>query len=87
MESLVAQAKNQTVVKKSQDEAQNALSLPRLITPAQLAKIIHIDVRTLANQRVKGTGIPYLKIGAAIRYDMMEVSAFLEKCRHNSTSR
>lgn len=68
------------------EQTPNVKTLPRLLTAEQLAEITQINVKTLANQRVKGVGFPFLKIGGAIRYDYDVVSAFLENCQKNSTS-
>lgn len=37
------------------------MSLPKFLTPDALAERWHIEVATLANQRHRGIGLPYLK--------------------------
>jgi len=55
--------------------------LPELLTPEQVAEITGLSLDTLAQWRSQKRGIPYLKIGRAVRYDAAEVEAYLERCR------
>ena len=50
----------------------------RGLTEKQVAKIIGLSVSTLRLDRHKRRGIPYYKIGKAVRYDPEDVSSFLE---------
>ncbi|GJE53796.1 helix-turn-helix transcriptional regulator [Methylobacterium thuringiense] len=44
------------------------------------------SVRTLQNQRVQGGGIPYLKLGRAVRYRLSDVIAWEDARRFSNTS-
>jgi excisionase family DNA binding protein len=55
--------------------------LPDLLTPEEVAEITGLSRETLAQWRSQKRGIPYLKIGRAVRYDSIEVQAYLEGCR------
>jgi hypothetical protein len=44
-----------------------------LLTSQQLAERWSISQKTLANHRCNGTGVPYIKIGAAVRYQLSDV--------------
>ncbi len=55
--------------------------LPDLLTPEEVAEITGLSIDTLAQWRSQRRGIPYLKIGRAVRYDKNEVHAYLERCR------
>lgn len=56
------------------------------LTEKQLAERWQISVRTLQANRVKGTGVPFVRIGRAVRYSMDEVLAYEEAQRRTSTS-
>jgi excisionase family DNA binding protein len=55
--------------------------LPGLLTPEEVAVVTGLSRETLAQWRSQKRGIPYLKIGRAVRYDPSEVQAYLERCR------
>lgn len=55
--------------------------LPELLTAEQVASITGLSVETLAQWRSQKRGIPYLKIGRAVRYDPADVNAYLRGCR------
>lgn len=59
---------------------------PVYITTKQLAEMLNMSPRTLEVHRIHGGGIPYLKFGGAVRYDMEDVKKYLEECKRNSTS-
>ncbi len=56
-------------------------ALPALLTPEEVAETTGLSLDTLAQWRSQKRGIPYLKIGRAVRYDAVEVQAYLERCR------
>ena len=58
-----------------------AAVLPDLLTSEEVANITGMSNETLAQWRSQRRGIPYLKIGRAVRYDPGEVQAYLERCR------
>jgi excisionase family DNA binding protein len=52
----------------------------------QLAKLLNVSPRTLQNKRVTGGGIPFVRIGKAIRYSPEDVAKYLEQHKLTSTS-
>ena len=46
-----------------------------------VSNISGLSLSTLRKQRYYGTGIPYMKLGKAVRYDLRDVYAFLEKSK------
>ncbi len=52
-----------------------------LLTAEQVAKLTGMAIETLAQWRSQKRGIPYLKIGRAVRYDPGYVQTYLEGCR------
>ena len=59
----------------------------RLLNEREVARMLGFHVQTLRNQRFNGTGLPYLKIGRAVRYDLFEIQAFLEERRNQAEGR
>jgi excisionase family DNA binding protein len=55
--------------------------LPGLLTPEEVAVVTGLSRETLAQWRSQKRGLPYLKIGRAVRYDPSDVQAYLEGCR------
>lgn len=55
--------------------------LQELLTSDEVAEITGLSRETLAQWRSQRRGIPYLKIGRAVRYDPAEVRTYLEGCR------
>ncbi|MFB3923938.1 MAG: helix-turn-helix domain-containing protein [Terriglobia bacterium] len=56
-------------------------SLQELLTAEEVAEITGLALDTLAQWRSQKRGIPYLKIGRAVRYDPADVQSYLEGCR------
>jgi predicted DNA-binding transcriptional regulator AlpA len=50
----------------------------RYINENQLADLTGIALSTLRNNRSKGQGIPYIKLGRSVRYDLQDVIEFME---------
>ena len=48
------------------------------ITEQQVSEITGMALSTLRNNRSKGQGIPYTKIGRSVRYDLDDVIKFME---------
>lgn len=56
-----------------------------LMKPEQLAQEWQISAKTLANQRSKRQGPPFVKIsGGTVRYSRKAVDAWLDELRRNS---
>ncbi|MGO4524972.1 helix-turn-helix transcriptional regulator [Microvirga sp. 2MCAF35] len=58
----------------------------RFLTEKEVAHRQGRSVKTLQNQRVSGGGIPFLKLGGAVRYRLSDVIAWEESCFFLSTS-
>ncbi len=56
-------------------------SLNDLLKPEEVANLTRLSQETLAQWRSQKRGIPYLKVGRAVRYDPADVQAYLEGCR------
>lgn len=52
--------------------------LPPIATPPQVAKVVQTTVDALAQDRYRGRGIPYVRIGRRIRYLRADVLQFLQ---------
>ncbi len=57
------------------------VSLNDLLKPEEVAHLTGLSQGTLAQWRSQKRGIPYLKVGRAVRYDPNDVQAYLEGCR------
>jgi hypothetical protein len=51
--------------------------LPHIAKSAQVATVVQTTVDALAQDRYRGTGIPFIKIGNRVRYIREDVLAFL----------
>ncbi len=60
---------------------------PQYVTEVEVSKITGMALSTLRNDRWKSRGIPYCKIGKAVRYDLVDVIGFMNarKVRLNDT--
>jgi predicted site-specific integrase-resolvase len=61
-------------------------AVQRLMTPRQLAKLLGVEVNTLAKWRSSGTGPEFLKYGSAVRYDERDIARFINDSRRRSTA-
>jgi hypothetical protein len=73
------------VKKAASLHAANGLARP-LRTEAETAAYLRMSQKWLQKKRLCGGGIPYLKIGSAIRYRMSDIEEFELKSLRNSTS-
>ncbi|BBX35747.1 hypothetical protein MMAG44476_11099 [Mycolicibacterium mageritense DSM 44476 = CIP 104973] len=55
--------------------------IPKLLTPKELADILGVSQETLAQNRYLGQGVPYIKVGKRVRYQLNDVIAYLEANR------
>ena len=53
----------------------------RYLTPLEVEKITGRKLQTLANERSRGEGIPYYKLGSSVRYKLADVLSFMEQHR------
>ena len=49
----------------------------RYINEQQVSEITKMALSTLRNNRSKGQGIPYIKVGRSVRYDLQDVIEFM----------
>lgn len=59
---------------------------PYYITEKQAASLTSIPVKTLQGMRIKGNGIPFIKIGRSVRYDLATIHKFMQQQTKTSTS-
>ena len=50
-----------------------------------MAKVLGFAPKTLSNQRILGTGLPFIKIGNAVRYKKSDIEIFIEENTHDHT--
>mgnify|MGYP006131377717 FL=1 len=59
------------------------MTIDRLFTTKQLANILGFAPKTLSNQRILGTGLPFIKIGNAVRYKSSDIETYIEENTHD----
>jgi hypothetical protein len=59
--------------------------LPCVATPAQVAKVIQTSPASLAQDRYRGRGIPFVKIAGRVRYLRQDVLDYLTSNRAYQT--
>lgn len=59
----------------------------RWVEPLEVERITGKKLQTLANERYRGAGIPYYKVGASVRYKLADVLSFMERHRINPEAR
>ena len=63
-----------------------SLKTDHLLHETEAAKILSVKVSTLRRWRWAGKPPPFIKVGAAVRYDPADIGAFVESRRRASTS-
>ncbi len=58
-------------------------STPALVNETEAARILKLQVTTLRRWRWAGKGPRFVKIGAAVRYDLADLTATIEAGRRN----
>lgn len=61
-------------------------SLEVFLTPADVANVLGISAKTLANWRVSGFGPKYVKLGSRVVYSTAELVLFVQSRTRTSTS-
>jgi excisionase family DNA binding protein len=56
-----------------------------LLTTPQVAKFLHVSLKTVFNLRKNG--LPYVQLGGAVRFDPQEIRAYLSNSRGLSSHR
>ena len=65
--------------KMSPDQGRSLAGPDRLLTPAQAADMLAVKAQTLAVWRSSHRhGLPYVKVGSAIRYRLSEIEQWLQ---------
>ena len=49
-----------------------------LIDEKEVSQIIKRSVQTLRNERCQGRGLPYIRIGRSIRYDIADIERYIQ---------
>ncbi len=58
----------------------------KLVSTPELARILGKSPRTIEKERLEGTGIPFVKLGRTVRYDLRDVEEHIRRNRRTSTS-
>ena len=58
----------------------------RLVTERDASELLGVSVRTLQKWRLQGNGPQFVKLGHAVRYDVKDLEAYIERARRRSTS-
>lgn len=56
----------------------------KFLTEKQVNKITMIPLQTLRNNRFERKGMPYIKIGRSIRYELLDVVDFMQSRKINT---
>ena len=64
-------------MKTCKDE-KSSEELPRYLTEVEVSQITGLALSTLRNTRFQCRGLPYVKIGRAVRYDLRDVVRYME---------
>lgn len=57
----------------------------QLLTENQAAEQLGISPRTLQQRRRKEGGIPFIKLGRTVRYDIEDIKRYLDRFKRTST--
>ena len=57
-----------------------------LLAEGQAARVMGKSVSTLQKERVSGAGVPYVKLGRAVRYRLSDLKAHIARNIRRSTS-
>ena len=66
--------------------AGSAAAVDQHLTTRDLARRWQVSVKKLENDRWRGGGVPFVRIGSAIRYRLSDILAFEESSLFRSTS-
>lgn len=59
--------------------------IEELYTTKQVADVLGFAPKTLSNQRILGTGLPFIKIGNAVRYKKSDIETYIEENTYDHT--
>lgn len=54
-----------------------------ILNSKQTARLVGLSHRTLEQQRLRGRGLPYVKVGRQVRYLRSDIEAYLSSNRHD----
>jgi predicted DNA-binding transcriptional regulator AlpA len=57
-----------------------------MLTQKEVSKMINMSEAWLEQKRCKGGGIPYIKIGRSVKYDINDVEKYIQNNRKKHTS-
>jgi len=57
------------------------MATEQYVKELKVSVVTEIALQTLRNDRHKGVGIPYYKIGRSVRYKLADVKNFMERHR------
>jgi hypothetical protein len=63
-----------------------AVGVEELFDDKKLSTILHRSVPTIQKDRLRGTGVPFVKVGRLVRYRPSAVRAYLAENERQSTS-
>lgn len=61
--------------------------MKQYIREKQVSEITSIKLPTLRNHRFLGTGIPYIKVGKTVLYDLDDILSFMESKKVRTAAR
>jgi predicted DNA-binding transcriptional regulator AlpA len=64
---------------RPQEPREKGLTMPKLISTKQAAEMLGTSQGTLKSWRSRGTGPKWVKLGAAVRYDVEELLDFIKR--------
>ena len=59
---------------------------PRYLNEIKVSEITGRALSTLRNERFRGEGIPYIKVGRSVRYSLQDVVRFMESRKINTSN-
>jgi hypothetical protein len=63
-----------------------SISMVELIDTTRLARLLSVTPKCLEAQRVRGEGVPFIRIGRLVRYHPQTVADYLAQQTRRSTS-
>ena len=57
-----------------------------LITTEKAAELLCCTKRKLEADRIRGGGVPFIKVGRCVRYDTRDIEAYVSSRKFHSTS-
>jgi len=68
----------EAVEMKTCKDEKSSEELPRYLTEVEVSQMTGLALSTLRNTRLQCRGLPYIKIGRAVRYDLRDVVRYME---------